>query len=204
MRFSSFVFTLFFALGAISLVTCDIETISAGDETETAEHVGETWRGLVVAEENRCSPYDQRDYPYPQSIEREIVELLGGVYGPYTGTCFASASQTDIEHIVARSEAHDSGLCARDQADRERFASDLLNLTLASPRVNRHQKRDKDAAEWLPGHNQCWFADHILEVRSAYDLTIDRLEAETLERVLSNCESVEMKPPPCHSAAQSE
>ena len=61
-------------------------------------------------------------------------------YGPYTGTCFSSTRQSDIEHIVATSEAHDSGLCARDRATRTRFAQDLRNLTLASPQVNRHQK----------------------------------------------------------------
>ena len=69
---------------------------------------------------------------------------MGGIiYGPYTGTWFASTSETDIEHIVARSEAHDSGLCAADAATRRRFASDILNLTLASPSVNRSQKSGK-------------------------------------------------------------
>ena len=117
----------------------------------------DTWRGITVAPEFRCSPYDKkRDYPYPQAIEHDIVRRMGGVYGPYTGTCFASADGTDIEHIVATSEAHDSGLCARDRAVRARFASDLRNLTLAPPRVNRHQKSGKDAAEWLPVRNQCW------------------------------------------------
>ena len=66
--------------------------------------------------------------------------------------------ETDIEHIVATSEAHDSGLCARDRPTRTRFAQDLRNLTLASPRVNRREKRAKDAAEWLPVRNRCWFA----------------------------------------------
>ena len=59
---------------------------------------------------------------------------------------------------LARSEAHDSGLCAADSATRRRFATDLLNLTLAGPRVNRYQKVDHDAAEWLPSQNRCWFA----------------------------------------------
>ena len=160
----------------------------------------ETWRGLVVAPEQRCSPYDKkRDYPYPQSIEHEIVRRLGAVYGPYTGTCFASTRQTDIEHMVAASEAHDSGLCARDRATRARFASDLRNLTLAAPHVNRHQKSGKDAAEWLPERNRCWFATRVVEVRRAYDLTIDRREAAALERVLSQCESVAMEPLVCHA-----
>ena len=54
----------------------------------------------------------------------------GHVYGSYTGRTFASARETDIEHIVSLSEAHDSGLCAADAATRRRFASDPLNLTL--------------------------------------------------------------------------
>ena len=160
----------------------------------------ETWRGLVVAPEHRCSPYDKkRDYPYPQSIEREIVRRLGAVYGPYTGICFASTRQTDIEHMVAASEAHDSGLCARDRATRARFATDLRNLTLAAPHVNRHQKSGKDAAEWLPERNRCWFAARVVEVRRAYDLTIDQHEAKVLERILSECESVAIEPPVCHA-----
>ena len=50
-----------------------------------------------------------------------------------TGRWFASPRDTDIEHIVARSEAHDSGLCAADAASQRRFASDLLNLTWRVP-----------------------------------------------------------------------
>ena len=87
----------------------------------------ESWRGLTVAPEHRCSAYDRkRDYPYPQSVEQDIVRGLGAVYGPYTGTCFSSTRDTDIEHIVATSEAHDSGLCAADRATRKRNLSTTL------------------------------------------------------------------------------
>ena len=138
-------------------------------------------------------PYD---YPYSQSVEPRIVTSLGGrVYGPYTGRTFASRRQTDIEHVVAVSEAHDSGLCAANAPTRRRFASDLLNLTLAAPKVNRcgrSGKCAKDAAEWLPPRNRCWFAHRIVEVRRKYRLTIDRREAEALERVLSGCKSTKM------------
>ena len=151
------------------------------------------WYGLEIAEENRCSPYDADDYPYAQSVEARIVADMGGIiYGPYTGSYFASTRETDIEHIVARSKAHDSGLCAADAGTRSRFAADLLNLTLASPSVNRHQKSGKDAAEWMPDLNQCWFADRVVRVRQEYGLTIDRTEADALSTVLSGCSSFEM------------
>ena len=122
----------------------------------------ETWRGLAVAPEHRCAPYDRGDYRYSQSVEAKIVATMGGrVYGPYTGRHYSTTRQTDIEHIVAVSEAHDSGLCAAGPDLRRRFASDLLNLTLAAPEVNRCGSGGKcafDFAEWLPPLNRCWYA----------------------------------------------
>lgn len=151
-----------------------------------------TWPGIIVAAENRCSQYDSGDYPYSASVEHEIAADLGGIYGPYTGTWFESIKETDIEHIVARSEAHDSGLCSATPETRKQFASDLLNLKLASPSVNRHQKSDHDAAEWLPALNQCWYVDRVIQVRLEDDLTIDRSEAEAIDQVLAGCPSTEM------------
>ena len=83
-------------------------------------------------------------------------------------------------------------MCAADAETKKRFASDLLTLTLASPEVNRQQKSGKDAAEWLPDLNQCWFADRVEQVRQEHKLTIDETEAAALETVLSGCSSVDM------------
>ena len=159
-----------------------------------APAAAETWRGLAVAPEHRCSPYDRgTQYPYSGRVEARIVERMGGrVYGPYTGTTFATTRQTDIEHVVATSEAHDSGLCAADAATKRRFASDLANLTLASPKVNRHEKGGRDAGEWLPRLNACWFAGRVVEVKRKYRLSVDRREARALEGVLSKCGSTAM------------
>ena len=144
--------------------------------------------GITIAPENRCSPYNQRDYSYPQSVEPRIVAQQGNrIYGPYSGRYFASTGETDIEHIVARSEAHDSGLCAVDSAARKAFGRDLLNLTLASPRVNRYEKIAKDLAEWLPALNHCWYVNQVVLVKRKYNLTMDQAEASTAQRVLAGC-----------------
>ncbi len=159
----------------------------------TSPATAETYRGVTVAPEHRCTPYSSDEYPYPQSVEAQIVATLGGaIYGPYTGTHFRSTRDTDIEHIVARSEAHDSGLCAASPAVKAAFARDLLNLTLAHPRLNRYQKIGKDVAEWRPAVNVCWFAARTLEVRRKYRLTIDRAEAAAVERILAGCPSTDM------------
>ena len=160
--------------------------------TQPPTQPSDLWRGITIAPENRCSPYDADEYRYSPSVEPRIVDAQGGIYGPYTGTWFETIKETDIEHIVARSEAHDSGLCASDPATWSEFASDLLNLTLASPSVNRHQKSDNDVAEWLPDLNQCWYVDRTLQVRRDYGLTIDRAEAEAADRILAGCQSTEM------------
>ena len=148
---------------------------------------GESWHELSVANEHRCSPYDRDDYPYPQSVERQIVNRQG-MASLYTGRTFANLSESDIDHVVAISEAHDSGLCAADMAKRRRFAQDLDNLTLAAPRLNRHEKRAKDAGEWMPPQNRCWFARTVVAVKLKYGLTVDRREYEALATVIGQCE----------------
>ena len=160
--------------------------------TQPPAQPSQLWRGITIAPENRCSPYDSDEYRYSPSVEPKIVEAQGGIYGPYTGTWFESIKETDIEHIVARSEAHDSGLCAASAVTWSEFAADLLNLTLASPSVNRHQKSDKDVSEWLPDLNRCWYVDRTVQVRREYGLTIDHAEADAIDRVLAGCESTEM------------
>ena len=75
-------------------------------------------------------------------------------------------------------------------ARKKEFSKDLLNLTLASPSVNRHQKSAKDAADWLPDLNECWFLDRVVQVREKYNLSIDQREADAIDAVLDGCSSV--------------
>ena len=105
---------------------------------------------------------------------------------------FARHPDSVSSDFVFRAEAHDSGLCTADAATRRRFASDLLNLTLASPDVNRNRKKHHDAAQWMPSVDRCWFAARVAEARRKYAVTIDAREVNALERVLSACASTEM------------
>ena len=149
------------------------------------EPAGATWRGLVVAAEDRCSEYDRGDYG-DAADEEEIAKNWGGWWSPYDGTKFPNR-ESDREHIVAVAEAHDSGLCAADAQTRSRFGRDLDNLTLATVTLNRHKKIAKDAAEWKPDHNRCWFAGRVLAVKLEYGLTVDPQEAAALEAMLEGC-----------------
>ena len=155
----------------------------------------ETWRGLRVCAERPRDGYDRDAFGTGYSrLEDDIIAALpptmkanGQVYTPYTCSLFditpSGTAATDIEHIVALAEAHDSGIAA----DRRRtFAADLDNLTIADPTVNRSQKSAKDAAEWRPTRHGAWFAERVIQVKLEYGLTIDPAERDALKVLLAS------------------
>ena len=152
------------------------------------------WRRLRVEPESRCpgNRYDRDEYGSRyRSKEDDIIEELGAIYGPYTGRCFESDRDTQIEHIVAINEGHHSGMCTADIETKRTFAGELLNLTLAAPEVNG-AKSNLDAFDWLPEMNQCWFAQRVVDVKLKYGMSVDQDEAGALEGVLSGCESTSL------------
>ena len=152
-----------------------------------------TWRGLVVAPEVRCSDYDPEQYRHPAGLEDAVAAELGDrLYEAYTGVYYDHPRDVQVDHIVAKREAHDSGGCAWAPSLRREFARDIENLALASPRLDLGLKAGNDAAEWMPDFNRCWFAGTIVAVRLKYALTVDEAERDALEAVLANCDSTEM------------
>ena len=80
---------------ALALVTsCDqlVPGTTPGPAPETTDPPAPlvALRDLTVAPEHRCTLYDRDDYPYPQSIEAQIADRLGGMWSPYDGTRFES------------------------------------------------------------------------------------------------------------------
>ena len=151
------------------------------------------WRGIPVEPESECSPYEDGDYSY----DRERIAMawwvhVGVFVSPYDAQIHAY-EDVDLEHRVARHQAHVSGLCKRPKAERRRFAKDPLNITWATPRMNRVEKGDKDAAGWLPPKNRCHFAALVAQVKCLWGLSVDEAEAEALEGVLSGCARVKFQ-----------
>ena len=119
---------------------------------------------------------------------------------PATRACFDSRADLPIaaepsaregyerptvkRYIVALAEAHDSGLSADDMLT---FSGDPFNLTVAMPYENRTVKSDRDAADYLSKHNQCWFAGRVITVKQKWGLSVDGREAQSLETTLADC-----------------
>ena len=127
----------------------------------------------------------------------DVVHMrLHGWVAPYTCRPVSSPKDVDIEHVVAWAEAKRSGLSCARAAE---FMDDPLNITVAYPQLNRRHKRDKDAAQWLPRHNRCWFAAKVVEVKRKYRLSMDAAESAAIEKVLAGCSADEKAAPSCPS-----
>ena len=88
----------------------------------------ETWRGLTVAPEHRCAPYDKaRDYPYPQSVEQEIVRSLGAgepivCSAPCSSGTGAASAPASGDHGLARYDDNGNGTITCKEARRHGIA----------------------------------------------------------------------------------
>ena len=142
------------------------------------------WRGLTMEPESMCSPYDPRGYRYDrQRILVHMWDSVGAFFSPYDNTVY-KVTEVDVEHRVARHQAHVSGMCARTVEERSAFAMDVRNLTVAESNLNRSIKGDKDAAEWVPAENRCHFAISVLRVKCAWGLSVDQAEAKALDAII--------------------
>ena len=164
----------------------DDQSGSDAEKPADKDAVIELFKGLVVAKEETCSPYDRDDCGYSAYLDVIKAAELGGIHAVYEDLCYSTYRDVHIEHLVAIKEAHDSGLCKADPQTKIDFANDLDNIVMASPSVNIG-KSAKDASEWLPDHQQCWFAAQVIHVKTKYGLTIDEAERDALKEVLDNC-----------------
>ena len=83
---------------------------------------------------------------------RDCKVITGSLLDPYSGkviTFSSTKSTIDIDHVVALSNAWQTGAAYFDKTKRQQIANDPLNLLAVDFTLNR-QKGDGDAATWLP------------------------------------------------------
>ena len=120
------------------------------------------------------------------------VVQRGTLDSPYSGDTVdfdRENSTIDIDHVVALSDAWQTGAASWDEQTRREFANDPLNLLAVESSLNR-QKGDGDAATWLPPLKdyRCEYVARQIAVKDKYDLWVKPAEADAMERVLSSCE----------------
>jgi len=99
-----------------------------------------------------------------------------------------SASNIDIDHVVALSNAWQTGAFNLTTLQRTNFANDPLNLIAVDFRLNR-QKGDGDAATWLPPNKsyRCAYVTRQVSVKANYKLWVTPPEKAAIGKLLEGC-----------------
>ncbi len=157
---------------------------------------------LPVEPEHLRNPRERPQNFFPTGLEGLLRSQLRMDRTPYTCADLRARglAETEIEHIVAIAEARDSGLPADDVLD---FSHDPGNLTLALKAENR-RKGALDAADYLPEHNQCWFAGKVVHVKQRWGLSVDDREAAFLKMALTGCSAEAIARPQCELPGPSQ
>ena len=121
------------------------------------------------------------------------VVTSGILNDPYTGTSVefhrgpGSSEEVQIDHVVALSDAWQTGAQQLDEVTRRDFANDPRNLQATLGWVNQ-EKGDSDAASWLPSNSayRCTFVSRIVDVKAAYRLWVTQAEHDAIARVLAS------------------
>ncbi|WP_224792250.1 HNH endonuclease family protein, partial [Corynebacterium amycolatum] len=125
---------------------------------------------------------------------RDCVVLSGQLLDPYTGTMIEfqrgrdTSSAVQIDHVVALSDAWQKGAQQLSPEVRQDFANDPLNLLAVDGPANQ-QKRDSDAASWVPANKpfRCQYVARQVAVKQKYNLWVTQAESDAIDRWLSTC-----------------
>lgn len=142
---------------------------------------------------------DTRDIILHRDLTNTVVgekcEVLSGTLNdPYTGKTIVfkrgpeTSSAIQIDHVVALSDAWQTGAQQLSKDRREQLANDPLELLAVDGPANQ-QKSDGDAATWLPSNKafRCQYVARQVAVKSKYALWVTQAEHDAIAKILSAC-----------------
>ena len=165
-----------------------------GDAWSDIDHNGCDTRNDIL---NRDLTAKQHKNP------RGCVVISGILNDPYTGKVINfmrgkdTSEQIQIDHVVALSDAWQSGAQEISAQERLQLANDPENLLAVDGSANQ-QKSDSDAATWLPANAsfRCPYVARQIRVKAKYHLWVKPAEKEAMINVLTPCAGAAAKPAP--------
>ena len=125
----------------------------------------------------------------------KCLVYTGILADPYTGKTIyfvrgPNSADVQIDHVVALSNAWQTGAQKLTLTTRERLANDPLNLLAADGSANM-SKSDSDAATWLPPNKKfrCAYVARQVAVKARYQLWVTQAEKTAIANVLKTCPS---------------
>ena len=125
---------------------------------------------------------------------RDCVVLSGMLVDRYSGETInflrgnITSMAVQIDHVVALSNAWQTGAFKLSADQRKALANDPLNLFAVKGRLNS-QKGDGDAATWLPPLKsfRCAFVAQQIAVKAKYSLWVVPPERAAMQLILEKC-----------------
>jgi len=125
---------------------------------------------------------------------RDCVVLTGVLVDRYSGETInfvrgnVTSMEVQIDHVVALSNAWQTGAFKLTLIQRTALANDPMNLFAVKGRLNL-QKSDGDAATWLPPLKsfRCTYVAQQIAVKAKYSLWVTAPEKEAMTRILTAC-----------------
>ena len=145
-------------------------------------------------------------------LRRDLVDIQlddagckvvsGLLNDPYTGKSVAfmrgadTSDDVQIDHVVALSNAWQTGAQSLTYEQRVAFANDPLELLAVDGPTNQ-QKSDADAATWLPPNKafRCQYVARQIAIKAKYQLWVTQPEKNAMTQVLSTCPGQKMPLP---------
>ena len=115
-------------------------------------------------------------------LDRYSGETINFVRGNVT------SMEVQIDHVIALSNAWQTGAFKLTVLQRTALANDPMNLFAVKGRLNL-QKSDGDAATWLPPLKsfRCAYIAQQIAVKAKYSLWVTAPEKEAMLRILATC-----------------
>jgi hypothetical protein len=125
---------------------------------------------------------------------RNCVVASGILLDRYSGETInfvrgnATSMEVQIDHVIALSNAWQTGAFKLTVLQRTALANDPMNLFAVKGRLNL-QKSDGDAATWLPPLKsfRCAYIAQQIAVKAKYSLWVTAPEKEAMLRILTTC-----------------
>ena len=122
---------------------------------------------------------------------RDCKVIAGQLLDPFSGKVITFSTTKvviDIDHVVALSNAWQTGAAYFDKNKRSQIANDPLNLLAVDSKLNR-QKGDGDAATWLPPSKafRCEYVARQVAVKAKYGLWVTQPEKVAIDKILATC-----------------
>ena len=162
----------------------------------TRAQFGQTWADV---NRNGCDTRNdilQRDLTNLsyRSGTRDCVVESGKLIDPYSGITInfvkgvKSSMEVQIDHVVALSNAWQTGAFKFTLEKRTQIANDPDNLLAVQGRLNS-QKGDGDAATWLPPLKsyRCTYVSKQISVKAKYGLWVTAPEKAAMKNILAKC-----------------